>query len=464
MLNDDDHDEFSAKIEDETTYPDDARGIVAIDHGSGSYAEDGPIEIGGGTREIGADLPTPFELFMMGPTQVGAADRDNIEIGSAAMYGQSEIGAADRDDVEIGAADRENIEIGSAAMYGPSEIGSAAMYGPSEIGAIGDGLLHQYEIGAAAAADREGYEIGAEAIVRVVEQARNNRQPPPPMKAVDVDAPLSDYGNWLLTDVVIGAAVSSGDADPFPMFSKLMLRAGTGTTPRFVRVDTVESYRQFRTQNSPELSDLADRVDELEEQLDAHAADPEAHKALAEDLDDLSAIGAEAENAEASKRIDLWMPKRFDGKVEAWREGDYVCASIALPGQDGEIRIATSLEPIRKCVMEMSQHAAEANVPAADVVGALPAMGCVLGAGTLIKEMAAAAPSILQRPEAERYQPFVVRIEPKSSPAIAALAMLAWACRQGDSQACDEWNRLGSAAPAQLRQAMAEALQLVKGA
>ena len=185
---------------------------------------------------------------------------------------------------------------------------------------------------------------------------------------------------------------------------------------------------------------------------------------LDEDIEDLVHLGAEADAAEAAKRVELWMPQRFDGKIEAWREGDFVCASIALPGKDGELRICTSLEPVRKCVEEMSRHAAEANVPPSVVVGHIPAMGCVLGAGTAIKEMAAAAPAILNRPEASVKLPFMVRIEPKVSPALAALAMLASGCKAGDAQACDEWNRLASMAPGPLKQAMGEALQIVKAA
>jgi hypothetical protein len=112
----------------------------------------------------------------------------------------------------------------------------------------------------------------------------------------------------------------------------------------------------------------------------------------------------------------------------------------------------------------MSRHATEARVPASAVVGVLPAMGCVLGAGTALKEMAAAAPSIAQRPEMNSKKPFVVRIEPKVSPALSALAMLVMACRAGVPQACDEWQKLGALAPAPVKQAMSEAVQLAKAA
>jgi hypothetical protein len=425
------------------------------DRGSGSMAQDGRLEV---------------------------ADDDLVksEMGAAS--------AADRIAAEIGAAeeaDQYSAQLGSSAMYGPTEIGNAEMVeqadvmggaaddGPTEIGdddipegttpwdtfaaepiRVGGGLPYQYEIGSPAMA-----------VVKVIEKARDNRQPPPPMKAVDVDARPADNNDWGLTDTFIGAALKTGNQDPFPLMSALLLRCGAGQVePRFVRVDTEDSYKQFRTENSPELSDLRNRVDDLHDRMAEHMSTPGAHDDLADDVEDLTLMGEDVQNAEKDKRIELWMPKRFDGLVEAWREGDFVCASIALPGKRGEIRICTSMEPIVKCVSEMSRHAAEAGVPASAVVGALPAMGCVLGAGTLIKEMASAAPSILQRPETNKMGAFVVRIEPKANPALSALAMLVAACRAGNKQACDEWARLGATAAGPVRQAMGEALQIVKAA
>jgi hypothetical protein len=311
----------------------------------------------------------------------------------------------------------------------------------------------------------------AQAVLKVVETARDARQPAPPMRAVDPDAPPSARSATRpLFRTLVGAAQASGNPDPFPMTAQFMQRCGADMAPRFVRVDTEESYKAFRTGHSPELSELAARVDEMEHALHSHLSDPEAHThegaddALAEDIEDLTVLGANAHAAEDEKRIDLWMPKHFDGLITAWREGDFVCASMQLPGQDGAIRICTSLEPVVKCVTEMSRHAAESGVPAKSVVGVLPAMGCVLGAGTMLKEMAAAAPAIMSRKEAQTKTPFMVRIEPKNSPALAALAMLVMACKLGDQQACMEWENLAKLSPAPVKQAMAEALKLAQAA
>lgn len=306
-------------------------------------------------------------------------------------------------------------------------------------------------------------EIGAE-IQQVVKQARDNRMPPPKMKAVDIDAPPSLDDDWGLMDVCIGAAEVTGDPNPFPVTAALMQRFGAGGEPRFVRVDTAESYKEFRASNSPEMQELRTKVMDVKERFDEHARDPYAHEALRGEIEELTLLGAEVKQVEEQKRIELWMPQRFDGLLEAWREGEYVCASIVLPSIDGKVRICTALEPMRKCIAEMARHASEADVPASAVVGVLPAMGCVLGAGTVIKEMAAAAPSILQRPEARQAEPFVVRIEPKANPALCALAALAVECLRGNQKACEEWKALCAVGPAPVKQAMSEALALLKDA
>lgn len=303
------------------------------------------------------------------------------------------------------------------------------------------------------------------AVLAVIKTARDNRMPPPRMVAVDVDAPSSTdpKDEWALTDTVLGISFRR-NKNEFPLTTQLMQRFGAGGAGRVVRVDTEESYAAFRAEQSPALAELRDKIADLEERFAMHEADPEAHDVafFEGDIDNVDMMGAAAAEEAASKRVDLWLPERFRKQVQAWREGDFVCASINLPGIDGELRICTSMEPIRKCVDEMTRHATEAGVPASTVIGVVPAMGCVLGAGTVVKEMAAAAPSILARPEAKHAAPFIVRIEPKASPALCALAALAYECREGNSQACEEWHKLATVAPAPVRQAMGEALALAK--
>lgn len=308
-------------------------------------------------------------------------------------------------------------------------------------------------------------ELGAMALRKVVQTARDNRAPAPPMRAVDVDAPEQEMPEtWALVDTCIGAAADAPGTDPFPRLTFLLNRCGAATAPRLVRVDTEESYAAFRAADAPELAQFRDRLSAVERKLTEHARDPYAHERIADEIEDLVLLGEEADKALAEKRIDMGLEPEFDGKHDAWCDGEWVFASLKLPAHDGSVRWCTAAEPAHKAVTEMSRHAADAAVPPSAVVGMLPAMGVTLGAGTVTKEMAAAAPSILARPEAQSPFPFMVRIEPKSSPAVCALASLALECKQGNTQACAEWNRLAATAPGPVKQAMGEALALAKAA
>lgn len=524
--------EFNAALEDEYVFDanpppgTEVLGALRIqkDYGSGSYAEDGRLEIGsaelanletevGAMKPYGSIMTQDYTLdagpASLGPTEIGGLypvdGASEIGSGQYALEGASEIGGpyaldgaseigesgayATAGASEIGgpyALDGASEIGGPYALDGASEIGGPyALDGASEIGRacmVGgpyavDGAS---EIGGPYALDGAS-EIGAEyhgpyavsgaseigaqqAVLKVVEKARDNRQPPPPMRAVDLDAPDLD---WSGMDVYVGCTIGAAKGaakDPFPLTTSLMLRAAASGEPRFVRVDTPESYKAFRAENSPEMAELSARVAELREKFEQHVADPEAHSALVDEIDEVVALGAAVEAEQASKRVQLWMPQRYEGQIEAWMEDGNVCVSMAIPSLDGDVRICTSLEPIRRCVSEMSRHAAEAGVPASSVVGVLPAMGCVLGAGTVIKEVAAAAPEILRHPSASGRLPFMLRIEPKVSPTLAAMAQLAYLCKKGDKQACNEWARLGATAPAPLKRAMQEAIVAIKAA
>jgi len=353
--------------------------------------------------EIGDDghVITPWDAFMSEPVRVGS----NIEIGA-------------------------NIEIG-----GNTEIGG-------------------------------NVEIGAMLAVReVVKKARDNRMPAPAMVAVDVDAPPRAMDDeWCVANTFIGVAQASGSSDPFPLTTKLMQGCGAGGAPRFVRIDTEECYRDFRASQTPEMLRFQDRLNDLEHRFAAHASDPLAHEMLSDGVEEVTMLGAAADQALAAKRIDLQLPQPTNRKVECWVDGENVYGMIKLPGPDGKVRFCTTAEPLEKSVQEASRHAAEAGVPANLIIDKIEMIGAILGAATAVKEVAAAAPSILSRPEIAKCASFQVRIEPKANPAICALAALAQECRRGNPQACDEWQRLSAAGPGPVKQAMNEALALIQRA
>lgn len=302
-------------------------------------------------------------------------------------------------------------------------------------------------------------------VITTLERARDDRCPPPSMEVLDWDADdRSDDATAELTDVVVGAAVASGGEDQFPIISRYLQRAGADLKPMLVRVDTEDSYRAFCAAQSPALSALADRVDALERALAEHADDPEAHAKDVENwTDEAVTLGADARVEEDAKRVDLWLPPWAEGKVRAWRQGDFVCASMLIPGGRGKVCVCTSYVPVVQAVDEISRHASAAGARGA-IVGYLPELGCRLGAATVVKAVAKAAPQIVQRPEVDAGVPFQVRVEPAASPALCALIALALRCRAGDAAACDEWKRLaalaGSAAPA-VGRAMGEVTALI---
>lgn len=331
----------------------------------------------------------------------------------------------------------DHYEIGLAGNR--QEIGGVNRY---EIGLEGDRM----EIGL----EGDRMEIGAIAVQKVIQAARDNRAPAPPMKAVagdELEDALSDAAaSWICeTAVEVGCAI--GAANPFPKTTALLQKYGAGGSTFLVRVDSTDSYHQFRASQSPEMAEFQDRLAALEERFAAHVQDPDAHSAaeVEEHFEEVAAVGAEVELKEAAKEIEMWLPSWAKGKVRAWRDGDFVCASVDLPGKGGQVRVCTSMIPVVQCIEEMEHHAATANVPAAAVVGVIDEMGCVLGAGTIVKHLAAAAPAILAE-ESKCRVPFVCRIEPKQSPALCAFVDLAHQCAAGDQQACAEWNALADAA------------------
>lgn len=333
---------------------------------------------------------------------------------------------------------------------------------------IGAGDHHEIGVeGAPLGVEMDNVEVGAAAVREVVRKARDNRQPPPRMRAVDADAPEEpDLVEGWFSNIALETSEMIGVENAFPLMTKLLTRFGAGQEkPRYVRVDTEESYQAFLASCSPEMAAVADRVAAVADKLEEHIHDPYAHEDLIDEIDEVEMLGAEAASAHSDKEIELWLPQWAQGKVRAWKEGDCIVASICLPGVDGNVRICSAVTPVDRAVEEMENHAASADVDAADIVGVIPAMGCVLGAGTLVKEMAAAAPSILQRPEAATGKPFLCRIEPKASPAICAFIALAQECARGDTQACAEWNALADAAgkgAPPVAQAMREAAELCK--
>lgn len=295
-----------------------------------------------------------------------------------------------------------------------------------------------------------------EAIVRTLKRARDNRRPCPPMKAVSIDAPFEQD--------VLGEAVAAASGGPYPMTLSLIEKYRAAGTPRIVRLDTEAEYEAFRTLQSPERTALLSRLVQLEHKVAAHLADPSAHDRadLNADLEDSAMLGEALEWVEAEKLIPLRMPRHFDGLMEQWHEGGMSGSTMILPHEDGGRWFATASESCKKGELEAAKAAAEARVPAAAIVGFLPAIGASLAGADAMKAVASGAAGLLQRPEAKGKSSFLVRLDPQTSPAVFALGELCCLAQAGSPQALAEWQQLAAAAPLPVKQAMGEILAQLK--
>ena len=256
------------------------------------------------------------------------------------------------------------------------------------------------------------------AVREVVRQARDDREPTPPLDVVTFDELDA------LDVTVLGADQPRG-------------------APRYLRVDTEDSYRDFVADGSPELAALRDKVEELEAALQAHIDDPDAH--ILGMIEDISVLLPEAEAAQ--RRVPLRLPPWAEGKIDCWREGDVICCSIRLPGPDGKVRLCTSAAPLADGVIEVIGCASRAGIDVVDVLGALPEMACVLVGASVAKMLLAAAPSALSRPEVRAGEVFVgAVVRPDDRVRAGALVALLQRCDAGNAAACSEWAALVGAA------------------
>lgn len=287
--------------------------------------------------------------------------------------------------------------------------------------------------------------IGAEqeAILRTLAKARDNRRPCPPMRAVDLDAPLAHEDSD-----VIGAAITDG----YPLLTQLFEAWRSAGKPRIVRVDTEDDHQAFRDASSDERLAILQNLADVETTDDPDEA--------AEALRDAEALAA----AEEQKRIPMRMPRHFDGLLEQWHERGMAQGAMVLPrpGGPGKRYVVTASEEVKKGELEAAKAAAEAGVPAAAIVGYLEGIGASLAAADATKSLASGALSILERPEARSGGSFMVRLEPQVSPAVFALAELLSLCHRGRADACAEWNQLAAAAPLPVREAMAQVQAALK--
>lgn len=262
---------------------------------------------------------------------------------------------------------------------------------------------------------------------KIVERARDKKAPPPSLRVVPADEPAPIVDRFLEEILLVGDLASQ-----FPC--TIGFYETFRVEPKYVRLDTEKSYRDFRMSQSPEMAELRAEVARLSSLLHAHMADGHGPQIT-------ESLGRLISDEEVSRRIPLSMPPWAEGKWDCWREGGLVCCSIRLPGADGTARICTSATPIEPYVHEVVGYAHEVGGNISAMLGVLPTVACMMAGGSLPPAMCKAAPSILARPEVQSGNIFIGRLAGASQPALAAMIALLQKAQNGDPQATSEWQK-----------------------
>ena len=298
----------------------------------------------------------------------------------------------------------------------------------------------------------------ADATRDILVRARDTEPPtPPPSRVVPYDE--TDEISISPVQLEILGEVSVKE-DRFPLTSDLYRHFRRGGDSRFVRLDTEESYRDFRAAQSPVIAELRDKVARLERMLQAHMQDGHgAQDTIVGLASDVSKLQAEEQRA----RVAPLMPPWAKGTWDCWRQegprGGLICCSVSVPGPDGSPRICTSATPLEEHVHDVVGCAFDAGHDVSGLLGVLPTIACMLGGGRLLRDVCAATPAVLDHPAAKTGKPFVGRIVVANHPTRAALIALLQYAQTGNERARREWEELAQLAERSpsLRQSMEEA-------
>ena len=223
---------------------------------------------------------------------------------------------------------------------------------------------------------------------------------------------------------------------------------------RAVRVDTEETYEDFVGVKAAD--EVARRI---EEAMQAHEADPFAHKAaFAEHIrrlhheDEVLGALAKAKDGkdalEAFPKVPLDLPPFAEGKIKCWRQGKNVICSIAFGTPEGK-RIATMAATPRVDGEEIFACVERAGIDPVTILGALPDLAAVATGKRLVREVAGAALEAQRRADIciMGDEPVMLVREPVEDPApLAALMYVEQLAETGDPQAQQEITILEAAA------------------
>ncbi len=299
----------------------------------------------------------------------------------------------------------------------------------------------------------------ARATKAIIKRARDEALPAaPPSRVMHYDATDEVSIDPVQLEILGEGGLSEAD---FPLSTELYRHFHGRNEPKFMRLDTEDSYRDFRADQSPEIAELRQKVATLEALVSAHTADGHgAQNVIIGLASDISNLQAQTSN----KRVPLQMPPWAEGTWDCWREdgpdGGLVCCSIALPGHDGNVRICTAAAPVKNRVEDVVGYTHDIGCDVVTLLGVLPTIACMLAGRDLLTEMAAAAPAVLAHPGAKSQTPFIGKIVPANQPTLATLMALLQGAQAGNVQATKEW--MTFAKIAQTNSGLAESMHEAK--
>lgn len=195
----------------------------------------------------------------------------------------------------------------------------------------------------------------------------------------------------------------------FPIYSELLKKYQAAVpAPKLVRIDTPESYRDFRDSRRVKY-------------ILGFDADPSEQALKAADKGGLD--------------VPVALPPWAKDKVECWQDGDEVLSSIRVPSPDGTVRHMTTGSPVRRHAEEAMVAARQSQVAPEDCLVVVALLAPTLGCGSLIPQMCCAYPEVFSRPDVVAKRASVGIMASPTDPAFAAMMALVQMGQAGDEGA-----------------------------
>lgn len=245
------------------------------------------------------------------------------------------------------------------------------------------------------------------------------------------------FADWLSGRRVIG-----DEPTGLPVYDALRADFDAVTPkPKYVRVDTPETYADFRAaRREPHLAEVEARLAALEAAVAQHVADNHGggrvaalEEALQHHIDEAGAACERAADRAVVGGEQVWLPLPdwANGKIDCWRDDREILCTVRLPGE----RMVTSAEQLNGCVDQVLGCAMEADLHPEEIAAVAPTMACVVGGLSLAQQLVGAAPDVIACCGGE---PFVGVLAPAADPTVAATMALLQHCQQGEPRACAE--------------------------